>query len=377
MAQPKRRGQGEGSIYQRKDGRWVGEVTLENGRRKPLYGKTRKEVAEKLNAALQAQKQGTLATGPQQKLKDYLDQWLEEVHKPTVRLSSYAKYRRTLDRHILPGLGHIQLQKLTPQHVQKLYASKLQEGLSPKTVRLIHAVLHQALKNAVRWNLVPRNVCDAVSLPKQTTQREMQVLTKEQAQTLLETAKGHRLEALLTLAVATGMRRGELLALRWQDINFETRSLHICRSVSFLTGHGFVESEPKTTRSRRNITLPLFALEALRVHRTRQLEVRLQAGKKWEDHDVVFCNTLGGFLNTSTLFKLFTALLKDAGLPHMRFHDLRHSAATILLAMGAHPKVVQELLGHSQISMTLDIYSHVLPSMQEEVMDRLNNLFQS
>jgi integrase len=376
MTKQKRRGHGEGSIYRRKDGRWVAEITLEDGSRKPLYGKTRKEVADKLTTALQEQKQGILATGPQQKLKDYLEHWLENVHKPTVRLSTYQRYRTTLDRHILPELGHIPLQKLTPQHVQKFYASKLQEGLSPNTIRLIHGTLHKALKNAVRWNLVPRNICDAVSPPKRTTRREMHVLTIEQAQQLLETAIGHRLEALLTVAVATGMRRGELLALRWQDINFETSSLYICRSVSRLTGHGFVESEPKTAASRRKITLPQFALEALRVHRTRQLEARLKAGERWEDRDLVFPNIWGGFLSTNRLFSSFIALLKDAGLPHVRFHDLRHSAATILLVMGAHPKVVQELLGHSRIAMTLDIYSHVLPSMQEEIMDKLNDLFQ-
>lgn len=183
------------------------------------------------------------------------------------------------------------------------------------------------------------------------------------------------MEGLLTLDVTTGMRLGELLALRWQDIDFEHRSLHIRRSMGFISGQGYVEFEPKTARSRRKILLPPFVCEVLRQHRTRQLEERLKMGTVWRERDLVFCNRYGDFLDPSHLRQRFDRLLKDAGLPDVRFHDLRHSAATILLSMGIHPKVVQEILGHSQISMTLDTYSHVLPSMQQEAMDKLDDLF--
>src|SRR5258707_6487459 len=161
MGKQKQRGHGEGSIYQRQDGRWAASITLEGHKRKTFYGKTRKEVQEKLRVALNEQKQGTLATGPQQTVKQYLEHWLEEVHKPTVRVSTYQGYRMSLDNHILPVLGHLQLQKLTPQHVQAFYMRKLKEGLSAKTVRNLHGLLHKAFDNAVRWGLVPRNVCDA------------------------------------------------------------------------------------------------------------------------------------------------------------------------------------------------------------------------
>lgn len=375
MGKQKQRGHGEGSIYQRKDGRWVASITLEGRKRKTFYGKTRKEVQEKLRVALNDQKQGVLATGPQQTIKQYLEQWLEYVHRPAIRLNSYVKYRTALNKHILPALGHIQLQKLTPQQVQAFYAQKLKEGYATETIRGFHGLLHRALDNAVRWNLVARNICDAVSPPRMI-KHEIQPLTKEQAQKLLETAEGHRLEGLLTLALATGMRRGELLGLKWQDIDFDERSLQIRRTVTRIAGFGLVESEPKTSKSRRKVMLPQFVVDVLIQHRVHQGEDRLKAGAAWQENDIVFSNPRGGLIEPAHLLPRFQRLLREAGLPHIRFHDLRHSAATILLSMGAHPKVVQELLGHSQISMTMDTYSHVLPSMQREVMDRLNDMFE-
>jgi integrase len=170
------------------------------------------------------------------------------------------------------------------------------------------------------------------------------------------------------------MRRGELLALRWQDIDFKNRSLSVQRSVSRLPG-GHRVSEPKTASGKRSITLPPFVIEALQQQRIRQLETKLRAGPAWEEHDLVFCNTYGRFLNSASLYALFTSLVKKAGLPRMRFHDLRHSAATILMAMKVPVKVIQELLGHSTITITLNVYGHVLPSMQEEAMDKMEHLF--
>jgi integrase len=374
MGKQKQRGHGEGSIYQRKDGRWTASITLENRKRKYFYGETRKEVQEKLKVALHQQQQGTLATGPKQTVKQYLDQWLEEVHKPTIRLSTYLNYRRYLDRYILPALGQIQLQKLTAQQVQALYARKQKEGIVPGTIRFIHAILHKAFDQAVRWKLVAHNVCDEVTPPR-NEKHEIKPLTKEQAQKLLETVRGHHLEALLTIALITGMRRGELRSLRWGDINFEDKSLQVCHTVENLTGYGYRENEPKSSRGKRRIALPDFAVEMLKMHRVKQIEARLTVGAAWIDRDLVFCRANGDFLPASTLLYNFDKLLKEAGIPHIRFHDLRHSAATILLMKGVHPKVVQEILGHSSISMTMDVYSHVLPSMQKEVMDKWNDEF--
>lgn len=370
----KQRGHGEGSIYERNDGRWAASITLEGRKRKTFYGKTRKEVQEKLQMALHEQKQGTLATGLQQTLKQYLEHWLEEVHKPTIRVSTYLNYRNFLDNHILPALGHFHINKLTPQRVQAFYSQKLKEGLAPGSVRDIHIVLHKALENAVRWRLVGRNVCDDVSPPGQV-KHEIQSLTKDQAQQFLLAAKGHKLEGLLTLALATGMRRGELLGLRWQDVNIEDHSLQVRRTMARLGKEGVVESQPKTQKSKRKIVLPQFVVEVLKQHHIHQLETRIRVGTAWEENGLVFPNGFGRFLDQGQLHVMFKNFLKDASLPPMRFHDLRHSAATFLLSMGVHPKVVQEILGHSNISMTMDTYSHVLPSMQIDAMDKMNDLF--
>jgi integrase len=230
----KHRGHHEGSIYQREsDGRWVGSISLEEGGRKYLYGKTRKEVYDKLQKALLEQQQGILPTGPKQTVKQYLEYWLEEVHKPTIRLSSYVKYRRLIYIHILPTLGHVQLQKLSPQQVQSLYKKKSEEGLSPKMVHSIHGVLHKALGNAVRWHFLSSNICDLLTPPRLVKQ-EIQPLTPDQARRLVEAARGHRLEVVLVLAITTGMRRGELLALRWQDIDFENKNLQVRRFFCWL-----------------------------------------------------------------------------------------------------------------------------------------------
>jgi integrase len=200
-------------------------------------------------------------------------------------------------------------------------------------------------------------------------------LTPEQAQHLLAVVKGHQLEALITLALATGMRHGELVGLQWSDIDFEEESLTVRRIVNWLGRYKYVEGEPKTEQSRRKIMLAPFVMRVLREHRIRQKEARLKAGISWQEHHLVFCNRRGGFLNPNILLRHFYQLLDEAGLPRIRLHDLRHSAATILLSMGINIKVVQEMLGHSQVSMTLGIYGHTLPVMQQEALDKLDALF--
>src|SRR5712691_8881623 len=234
-----RRGHGEGSIYHRKDGRWAASITLENRKRKTFYGKTRKEVQEQLKIALHEQQQGTLATGSKQTVKHFLERWAEEVQKPAVKESSYAANRFWLDKYIIPALGHIQLQKLTSQQVHSFYTELQKSGLSARSVHCVHGILHKALDQAVRWRLVPRNICNDVSLPR-AKKHEVQPLTKEQVYKLLDAAKGHDLEALIAVAVTTGMRRGELYALRWQDVNFEDRSIQVRRTVSRVPGVGNV-----------------------------------------------------------------------------------------------------------------------------------------
>jgi integrase len=334
-------------------------------------GKTRREVQEKLHAALNEQKQGMLTTGPKQTVKDYLNYWLE-IHSAKLKISTYALYKGHLDTHIIPALGHIQLQKLTVDQVQAFYTKLLKNELSAGTVRVIHAILFVALKDAVKWKRLAVNVCTAVTLPR-LAQRERQPLTKEQALQLLEAAKGNRLECLLTLALATGMRLGEILALRWDDINLEERTLRVAHTARYVSGFGMIESEPKTESSRRSIILPQFVMDILKQHRAYQLETRLKAGAAWQEHGLVFPNTYGRYLSRTTLYSFFKKLLREAGLSDMHFHDLRHSAATILLSMGVPAKVVQQILGHRNISTTLNIYGHVLPEMQRDAMDDMDD----
>ncbi len=369
-----RRGHGEGSIYQRSDGRWAATISLEGGKRKTFYGKTRKEVQEQLKTALHQQQQRTLVTGPQQTVKQFLNQWLEN-HKSTIRVRSYERYEELVRLHIIPIVGHHQLQKLTAQHIQAFYTKKLNEGLSPTTVNGIHAVIHKALDDAVRLGAIARNACDAVSPPRRA-HYEIQPLSTEQSQQLLTAAKGHPLEALFALALTTGMRRGEILALKWQDINFSQNMLQVRRIFTRRPGNRYIEAEPKTEKSRRSIMLAPLVVELLKQQRVRQLEAKLQAGEAWQERGLVFCTSVGTPLNPSKVVERFKTLLKKAGLPEIRFHDLRHSAASILLSMGVHPKVVQELLGHNQIIMTMDIYSHVLPTMQKDAVNKLNDALQ-
>jgi integrase len=342
-----KRGNGEGSIYFRKsDEKWVGSITLENRKRKVFYGKTRKEVQEKLKVALREQQQSTLITAPKQTLAQFLTEWLENSQRQSVRPRTYERYEELVRLHIVPALGRHELQKLSAQHLQAFYAKKVGEGLSATTVNHFHNVLHKALDTAVKWNLVARNVCDLVSPPRRK-QFEVQPLSLDQVHKLLSVVKGHYMEALFKLALATGLRRGELMGLKWQDINFDTGVLQVRRILSRvptkMPGKGYVEAEPKTQKSRRSIVIAPFALEALQQHRVSQLEAKVTAGSAWQEHDYVFCTSIGTHLNpTRDILDQLKVLLKKAGLPNIRFHDLRHSAATLLLSVGVHPKVVQE-----------------------------------
>jgi integrase len=373
-----KRGNGEGSIYYRNsDGKWVGSVTLGTGKRKVFYGKTRKEVQENLKGVLHEQQQGTLITAVPQTVAHFLTDWLENTHRRRLRPRTYERHREAVYLHIVPSIGHVQLQKLTARQVQAFYTKKADEGLAPATIIYYHSVLHNALGTAVKWGLVFRNVCDLVTPPRKQ-QFEIQPLTTEQMQQLLATVRGHKWEALFTLALATGMRRGELLGIKWQDINFEAGLLQVRRVLSRVPTnmpereHVYVEAEPKTQKSRRGVMIAPFALDALKKHRVSLLEAKLKAGVFWQEYDYVYCTLHGTHLNPNHVVEEFKKVLVRAGLPDIRFHDLRHSAATLLLSLGIHPKVVQELLGHTQISMTMDVYSHVLPGMQQDAMRQLD-----
>lgn len=307
---------------------------------------------------------------------NFFMQWLER-RKPSLRIRSHERYEGFIRLQVIPHIGNIQLRKLTPMDLQSLYIKLLGEGKKASTLNTLHWMIHRALSDAVRWELIAKNVCKAVEPPRRV-RYEFRALTIEEAQRLLTTARGHGMEALFVLALTTGMRRGELLALKWQDIDFEQGALHVRRAFTRGKGKGqrYLETEPKTEKSRRSIQLAPGTIEILKQHRLKQLEAKRQAGEDWEERDLVFCTAVGTPLNANKVLERFGTLLKRAGLPHIRLHDLRHSFATMMLKLEVHPKIVQELLGHSRIAETLDIYSHVLPTMQEGAVNKLNNNLQ-
>lgn len=378
MARKKRvRANGEGSVYRQKDNLWAASATVD-GKRKYFYGKTQKEAKDKREAFLQEVSRGVSVDAKKQTVEQFLVKWLEDSQRQSVRPRTYERYEEVVRLHVVPTLGQHLLPKLSPQHVQSLYARQLEAGFSETTVHHVHNVLHKALKTAVKWGLVSRNVCELVDPPRKA-HFEGQALTVEQARKLLTAARGHRMEALFHLELATGMRRGEIMGLKWQDINFEKGLVRVQRILSRvpskMPGKGYIEAEVKTAKSRRSIVIAPFALEMLKQHRKRQAIERAKAGDAWEDHDYVFCTAIGTHVNpTRDILAVLKSLLKKAELPDIRFHDLRHSVASLLFEENMHPKVVQEILGHSNISITLDVYSHMLPTMQSDAPGRLDDL---
>lgn len=360
-----KRANGEGSITQLSDGRYQARIMLDDGTRKAFYGHAREEVSAQLTEALDRRNKGlpVVADG-KQTLGQYLKDWLAAI-KGNVRQKTYQGYESYIRVHVQPALGKHRMAKLNPLHLQRFYSQKLEQGLSPTTVRHIHATLHRALDQAVRWGIVYRNVAELVDPPRRA-RHEMAALLPEQARALLDAAAGDRLEALYILAITTGMRQGELLGLRWAEVEMEEGILRV-RAIVQRTKNGINFSEPKTAGSRRQIALVPAAVAALRAHRIKQAAERLKVGPSWQDNGLVFPTRTGRPMDASNLLhRSFDPLLKRTGLPHMRFHDLRHTAATIYLRKKVHVKVVSEMLGHSQIGITLNTYSHVLPDMQKE-----------
>jgi len=371
-----RRGPDEGSIYLRQDGRWEGALHLgyENGKRvrRWVLGYSRKEVAEKLQAIQQLKAENLPIPDQRTKLGPFLRRWLDEVARPNLRPSTYTSYDTILKVHLVPGLGHIAIAKLTPADVQTFMNRRSTSGLSPRRVAYIHAVLRRALVTAERWGMVSRNVAKLVDTPR-VTRHEITPLTPEQARTLIESAVADRHRALWITALGTGLRQGELLALRWEDVDLDTGNLRVRHSLANVDGELTLQ-EPKTDRSRRSLVLPEAVTAALQAHRTRQLMDRMAAGSRWVDSGHVFATMLGKPHHAATITRCFHDALDRAGLPRVRFHDLRHSAATFLLATGFTLEDVKNLLGHSSIVLTSNTYGHVLEQRRKEVARGMNTV---
>ena len=366
-----RRANGEGTVYIRRDGRPEARYTVatpSGSKRKTITGRkgqTKEDLATEMRRRLVAAEGRVFTDEENLALGDYIDRWLRDSVRDTVRQRTYERYEQMVRVHVKPALGHVKLTKLHPGLIRGLYRERLDSGLAPRTVQYIHVTLRKALAQAVSDGLVARNATDGVKAPR-PRKKEMNPLSGDQARAFLAAARegSDRFEALYVLAVHTGMRRGELLGLQWDDVDLAAGTLQVRRSLAEART-GFRYEPPKNGRGRR-ILLSATATAALKRHRKLQIEERLRAAGAMEDHGLIFCNELGRPKNASALISRgFLPLLWRAGLPRIRFHDLRHTCATLLLMRGVHPKIVQELLGHSSISITLDTYSHVLEGMGE------------
>ena len=378
-----KRGNGEGSIRQRKDGRWEGKVTVgidyKTGKpiRKSFACKTRKEVQEKVDKIKVEKAIGTFVISSKITLGEWLDQWLNVYPKYTVRIGTWESYETYIRVHIKPTLGCIPLQELRPLHLQELYNKKLVSGrvktggkLSPKTVGYIHVVLHMALEQAVIEKLVSNNVAKLVKRPKQT-KHEITPLTIEEIKIFLAATKSHRFHVPFLVECHTGLRRGELLGLRWKDIDFGNKTLSVNQSLIRTRQQGLIMSEPKTAKSKRTIPIAEEVIDMLKQHKAKQNQNKLIAGSAYNDTGLVFSSELGNPIDPRNFTEQFERMLEQAGLRRVRFHDMRHSHATMLLMQNVQPKIIQERLGHSTIAMTMDTYSHLLPGMQEEATEKV------
>jgi len=367
-----RRGNHQGSIRQRSDGRWEAILSLPNGDRLSFYGRTEDEAHRKLTVALYERQGGKAAASGAISLAEFLDMWLERIAKGRVRAQTYKGYEVNVRVHLKPALGHWPIDGIEPIHVQDLIEAKRRDGLAPKSIRYMHGILRNALNQAVRWNYIQRNPAALVDGPR-VAQQEIQPFSREEAQKFLEAIKGDRLEALYAVALTMGLRQGEALGLRWRDVDLDMGYIRLSRQLQRIN-HKYELVELKTARSRRALAVPAAMVGRLREHKIRQDQERERAALRWHDTDLVFCRSNGYPLSGSVITHQFQELLSRAGIARRRFHDLRHSCATLLLAQGVSARVVMDVLGHSQISLTLNTYTHVLPELKREAADRMNEL---
>ena len=305
--------------------------------------------------------------------------------KPTVRPATHYSYSRNLRLHVLPRLGSVQLRRIDAGMLNTLYAALLADGrkdyagggLSPRTVRYIHTIVHRALKDAVRWGRLPRNPADAADPPKAAASHPESITwTADQLRTFLEGTRASRHWTAYLLLATTGLRRGECLGLRWSDLDLDGARASIRQTV-IAVKHTAMLGTPKTAKGRRTVTLDAGTVEALREHRKRQAAERLLMGAGWTDTDLVFCHVDGAMLHPERFTRGFSDAVRRLGLPRIRLHDLRHGWATLALQAGVHPKIVQERLGHANIGITLDTYSHVVAGLHEDAAEQVAALFRT
>ncbi|WP_432033139.1 tyrosine-type recombinase/integrase [Streptomyces antibioticus] len=395
------RANGDGTVYQRKDGRWeaAGYVLAPGNtrRRVRVYGTTRKDALAKLTEKMAASNRGLLIPSAQGSVAAYLMYWLESVAVHHLRENTHTRYAACVNRYLIPGLGKKKLAKLTAKDVRtwlnqlrttcqcctrRIDARRDQPHccaagrccsklLSPLTLTYLHSVLKSALEHAVREEEIPRNVARNVRTGTPRPRR-FEPLTADEARRLLTASQGHRLHALFELALHTGLRKGELLGLRWEDLDLDAGTAAIRRTLQRTTAGGLTTLPTKTRASERRIALPTRCVQSLKLHHEQQEREREAAGTAWRDSEHVFTTAQGGSIDPTNLTRAFTTLLRKAGLRRIRFHDLRHSTATLLLEQGVELVVIKELLGHAHIGVTATVYAHVRLRLQRDAIDTLS-----
>lgn len=413
----KRRGNNEGTIYKRKtcqnrdckkittgeseatlkvckhcgaglpsEGLWAAvsstgfDPVTGKARRKTFYGQTKKEVLDKMQTTRQEMKTGGYVEPTKTTLGEWLDRWLTVYKKGQIKKSTFESYDWTINTYIKPALGNIPMARLQANTLQSFYNEKLERGrvdgaggLSTRTVRYFHSIIRQALEQAAKEGLLPRNVADHTT-PPTGKNKQMTLLTEDELFTFLETVKEDRLFAAYLLAATTGLRRGELLGLCWDSVDLERGAVTVQRQLLRLNSGISLEENTKSKSGRRNVGLTDDSIKELKAYRKRQLQEKLLLGEAYQDGGLVFCKEDGTPIDPKVFTRRFRRILGEAGLPKVRLHDMRHLHATLLLQRGIPAKLVQERLGHSSITMTLDLYSHVTPEMQRLATESLNGL---
>lgn len=370
----RKRGQNEGSIYQRNDGRWAGAVSLGNGKRKTVYGRTADEARNKVTEINRRVSDGLEPDQDTLTVTELSRQFLNSISS-TVKGSTKRRYEQLLRVHVLPSLGRKRVSKLQPSELEDLYSKITASGLSAQTAVHVHRVMHVMLGKAAGWQIVSRNVASLVKPPR-IIHREMRVLVPEEIHRLFVASTGNRLEALWRLAVGTGMRIGEMLALSWERIDLDSGIARVEFSLERDPQEGLVKTEPKTRGSRRSVHLSPSVIQALKQHRVKQSEERLRLGKAWTDSGYVFTTVSGTPVNPNNVGRRdFKPLLAAAGIAgHVRIHDLRHTAISLALSAGVPPTDVAQMAGHSSVAVTLQRYAHAMPDAPRRAADAIEKL---
>src|SRR3954465_10806978 len=370
---------GESTIYKGADGRWHGYVSVGftlDGKldRRHVSSKSRGVVLARVRELERKRDSGMISETSTPTVAWWLEQWLTTIAPRRVRQRTLESYESAVRKHLIPGIGRHRLDRLRPEHLDQLYTALLDDGYSPASVLRHHRILSRALTVAVQRGHVPRNVATLVDPPAQRPSDLATALDLDEARAVLEEAATVRNSARWTVALALGLRQSEALALQWKDVDLLNNTLTVRRSIHRVRGGGLIYEEPKSKRSQRTLALPLPLVAELHRHKAAQLAEQMLAGSEWHDEDLVFAQPNGRPIDKKTDYDDWTALLKRAGVRPVRLHDGRHTAATLLLTENVHPRVVMELLGHSQMRTTMDIYTHVMPALAREAADRMGTL---